>query len=510
MLSLRRVFVTVAILSGFILLGAISGGAYEISESLQVNGFLENQTGFRTQDHSQGFAEEGDLSIMRTTAQVEGKGRLTENLTYSVKVRAWWEGMYEFDNNIDQRPDEYDEDIKDIDFGKYVLSGEYGRWNFQIGSQELVWGETDLFRMADVINPVDFSWHFLYTNLDADGYRQPLRMAVLGYDTGWNQVAFQFVVIPEEFRPIKLAAEGATWSHPVFNGLSLATLGTTGSPTYNLANILMREGDDTSDFDNCAAGGRIRGMIGDADLSMFYFYSRVQEPTIEFDEHGAMAAGALAQGVLLPGYSVAKIQQLASRAFMEVKYPKYHTLGVTANYFEPHLNMVFRVEAAYDIDHPYIDQQLTFLGEAVGLVPTVIKRDVFAYMVGFDKEFAFKWMRGRNLNMFGQMFQKYIIDSPDTLLYPFMDDTDDQTMFTLIFNCFLGQGNRWQPQVVFGYDVTGAGMVWPSIKYAPSDNWSVGLNYTYIDGKFDNGMGGGYFNPYERNDEVYLQVRLKL
>ena len=83
-------------------------------------------------------------------------------------------------------------------------------------------------------------------------------------------------------------------------------------------------------------------------------------------------------------------------------------------------------------------------------------------------------------------------------------------MFTLIVNSFLGQGNRWQPQVVFGYDVTGGSLIWSTIKYAPSDNWSIGLNYTYLDGKYNNGQNGGYFHPYERNDEVYLQVRLKM
>ena len=241
--SLKRVFVVVAIMSSFILLGAVSGGAFEVNEKLQINGFLENITGIRTQDHSQfkrdeaqnlvldaagnpvPYAEAGDLAISRNTLQVEGKGRLSDTVTYSVKVRAWYEAMYALDSDIDQRPDDFDENIKDIDFGKYVISAEFGRWNLQIGSQELVWGETDLFRMADVVNPVDFSWHFLYTNLDADGYRQPLRMAVIDYDTGWNQVAFQAVVIPEEFRPIKLAAEGADWSHPAFNSLSGATLG---------------------------------------------------------------------------------------------------------------------------------------------------------------------------------------------------------------------------------------------------------------------------------------------
>lgn len=148
-LSLKKIWVVVAMMSGFVRLGALSGSAIQVSDSMFTTGYLENITGFHT--------------------------------------------------------------------------------------------------------------------LDGDGYRTPLRMLVVDYDTGWNQVAVQGVVIPEEFRPIKIAAEGANWSHPAFNALSLATINTIGVPTYDLANKLMRDGYDSSDFDNTEAGIRIRGMIGDVE-----------------------------------------------------------------------------------------------------------------------------------------------------------------------------------------------------------------------------------------------------
>ena len=71
--------------------------------------------------------------------------------------------------------------------------------------------------------------------------------------------------------------------------------------------------------------------------------------------------------------------------------------------------MVFRFECAYDIDHPFTSFELTDFGAMLGAVPTVVKQDVFNYMIGFDKEFAFSWMHGRNINVFGQMFQRLCI-----------------------------------------------------------------------------------------------------
>ena len=51
-----------------------------------------------------------------------------------------------------------------------------------------------------------------------------------------------------------------------------------------------------SDFDNCEVGFRARGMFADVDMSVFYFYSRVDEPTIEFDEYAAVALATVAAG----------------------------------------------------------------------------------------------------------------------------------------------------------------------------------------------------------------------
>ena len=52
-------------------------------------------------------------------------------------------------------------------------------WNFRVGRQQVVWGRTDLFRVLDVINPVDYSRHNIYDELE--DIRIPMWMATSEY-----------------------------------------------------------------------------------------------------------------------------------------------------------------------------------------------------------------------------------------------------------------------------------------------------------------------------------------
>ncbi|KJS31233.1 MAG: hypothetical protein VR64_12355 [Desulfatitalea sp. BRH_c12] len=447
--------------------GVLNSSAFEFNEMLSIHGFLENQTGVRLQDHYLGYAEDGDFSLMRNTLQLEAKGRFSDHISYNTKFRGWYDAVYDIDSNIDDRPEDDDDNIWDADLHTYFATAQFGNWNVQIGQQELVWGESDLFRMADIVNPVDLSWHYLWPNLDGDGYRIPLRMVVIDYLTNWHNFVAQAVVIPEHFEPWKLAPEGANFFPP-------ALLLPGG---YDVANTLIDDGHDSSDGDNFEAGLRLKANIAGADASVFYFHTRSDLPAFNFNP---------------------------SSLALEAKFEKYDVVGATLNYYEPNTKTVFRFETAFNFDNPYT----AFSNHPVfGPVPGVVKKDTFAYMVGFDRESFLGWPKGRTVNISGQMFQQYILDSDDSVFYPFMAEPDQQTMFTLILNTFLGFGNKWMPQLLVGYDVDGAGVFYPSLKYSHSDNLSMSLNYTAFWGDAQN---GGYFHPFEKNDEIWLQVRLKL
>ena len=55
-------------------------------------------------------------------------------------------------------------------------------FSFRIGRQQVVWGETDNFRALDVINPLDFRWH--WSRESWEDIRIPLWMVRAIYDIG--------------------------------------------------------------------------------------------------------------------------------------------------------------------------------------------------------------------------------------------------------------------------------------------------------------------------------------
>lgn len=451
---------------GIFVVGVVNAVAYEVNEMLILNGYFENQTGVRLEDHNLGYAENGDLSLMFNTAQLEAKGRFGDHISYKAKARGWYDAIYDLYGDIDQRPEDDDDNIYDIDLHTYYATAEYGPWNIQIGEQELVWGESDLFRMSDVINPLDLSWHYLWPALNGDGYRIPLRMAVVNYITDWNNFVAEAVWIPEHFEPTKLAAEGANFFPP-------ALLLPGG---YDVANKLIRDGYEDSDRDNSQYGLRLKATFGGADAAVFYFHKKSELAAFNFNP---------------------------AKLGLEAIFDEYDIVGASINFFEPFTKTVFRFETAYNVDQPYT---AFVVHPLFGPVPNVVKKDTFAYMIGFDRETFLGWPKGRTVNISGQMFQQYIIDSDDSIFYPFMDEpADAQTMFTLILNTFVGFGNKLMPQILVGYDVEGAGVFYPSLKYTPNDNLTISLNYTAFWGDKD---GGGYFNPFAKNDEIWLQTRI--
>ncbi|MCU7806809.1 MAG: DUF1302 domain-containing protein, partial [Candidatus Thiodiazotropha sp. (ex Semelilucina semeliformis)] len=87
-------------------------------------------------------------------------------------------------------------------------------WNFRLGRQQVVWGRTDLFRVLDVINPVDFSRHNIYDELE--DIRIPMWMATGEYRMGatetFDDLNMQFVWNFDKFRPSNLGQGGSPYA----------------------------------------------------------------------------------------------------------------------------------------------------------------------------------------------------------------------------------------------------------------------------------------------------------
>jgi hypothetical protein len=98
---------------------------------------------------------------------------------------------------------------------EFYVAGNYDLANgsqigFKVGKQQIVWGRTDLFRVLDVLNPVDYSRNNIYDELEDT--RIPMWMAETEYRWGaigaFDDLNLSFVWNFDKFRPSNLGQAG--------------------------------------------------------------------------------------------------------------------------------------------------------------------------------------------------------------------------------------------------------------------------------------------------------------
>ena len=216
---------------------AMSYGPTVSAGETQWSGYVENATYFR---------DKKGLSKFRNTAQaefykpVESDG--WSNVSINGVLRATYDGVYDLNdgefgknagenylgenwhdnntasssavlnpgvafpcendpalcNNLDGYMDQDENDAKFSDFNdeldfirelyitadKQLANGDI--FNVTFGKQQVVWGKTDLFRVLDVVNPVDYSRHNIYDELE--DIRIPQWMLTAEWRMGANTI----------------------------------------------------------------------------------------------------------------------------------------------------------------------------------------------------------------------------------------------------------------------------------------------------------------------------------
>lgn len=159
---------------------------------VNVFGFVRQQTGWgigSTQDFhniSDYFTVqlEGSYTPCGTLGQYVsfyGIFRFRANWAYSInRGSGWWDksgdgmkGSYSFHKreHLHEYSWAYGRD-RDLDLPREIYADIHlGNWDFRIGKQQVVWGESDGIRLMDLINPQDLQEEFYYRDSD-EGYEE--------------------------------------------------------------------------------------------------------------------------------------------------------------------------------------------------------------------------------------------------------------------------------------------------------------------------------------------------
>lgn len=337
-------------------------------------------------------------------------------------------------------------------------------FNVTFGKQQVVWGKTDLFRVLDVINPVDYSRHNIYDELE--DIRIPQWMLTTEWRMGPNEVLddsnFSLVWNIDKFRP--------------------STLGTCGQPYKILdagcffASSIIGGGpyiiNDVEEYNwslrNTQFGAKYEGVYQDLTFSLNALHYRQQLPSIH----------------ALPGPG-------GNFGLFDIYFPRVTLLGGSVDYYSMAQDAVWRLELAYTE------------GEELPRDTNGYKEtDMLRYVIGFDKNMVIPELgTGSAFLLSAQLFGEHILDHEVD-----MPNDEDNWIATFLFKGWY-KNNRLSPQIILAHDFAAkATAIAPSISWTPDNHWmfnaalnvKVGGDETFPWSVTGGAAGGGQTEPLAR------------
>jgi len=285
--------------------------------------------------------------------------------------------------------------------------------SFRLGRQQVIWGESDQFRLMDVWNPIDVTWHLQQESWD--NIRIPLWLGKGLWDIGEIPLPYvngalsnsflEVVYNPFDFQPNQTASFlPRPWSvavpDPLRGGQVQQFLGGQYLvPVFNLQGSSWRHGNfQRNPQDASEVGFRFHAVTPQGlEFSTNYLYARARGI-------GAGSTQSIAiQGIGRPTRGT-DVFDLGGQTFTpanipvtaEIQYPYNHIFGLTGNYFEGDFtSSVLRLESAYVLNEPVqtVDPAKTMLRQPPNFTDapqTSDKRSLWAGMLGFDRP---TWIR---------------------------------------------------------------------------------------------------------------------
>jgi hypothetical protein len=377
-----------------------------------------------------------------------------------------------------------------------IPTGDTSELFLRVGKQQVVWGRTDLFRVLDIVNPVDYSRQNIYDELE--DIRIPQWIATAEYRWGatklFEDINVQLVWNFDEFRPNDLGQGGTPYSIldagsfframnncwengcTVSNFVPAAALGIPDDPGLVSADfapgvIGIRDVDLPDGHDQ--GGIKLEGVYNSVGFSLNYYHFYQQLPVLQ---GGIPAMNAFTGEVKPWDYLIA----------FDIAFPEVDLLGGSLDFYIDPLKTVFRVEATYTTGEEFantLDPQL------------YSDSDMFRWVLGIDRNTFIPFLnKNRAFLISGQIFGEHMLDHElerRALGNVGIPNWEDNYTFTLLVKGWW-KSDTISPQIITAWDHEAkAGTFAPSVDWLISDNWRLifGANI-----KFGDDMGDQKFD----------------
>ncbi len=370
----------------------------------------------------------------------------------------------------------------------------------KLGRQQIIWGRTDLFRVLDVINPVDFSRNNIYDELE--DIRIPMWMLEAELRTGpgeiFDDLNFSVVWNFDKFRPNTLG-QGGTPNQILDAGSffrGMKNLWDNGGTVGNFAFlntaldfpsqvIGIREADMPEwSLANTQFGGKIEGVYKDLGFSLNYYNFRSQLPTLRGG---------------IPAYNLFDSADPAKpRPFLpafDIAFPRVQLLGGSLDYYADAIKSVIRAEVAYTTGEEFINTADPELYS---------DSDVIRWVLGVDRNTFIPFLNEKKAFLIsGQLFGQHLLDhvlDKGPLGKVGIPDWKDNYIATLLVKGWWMQ-DRLSPQFLMAHDFKARATTFePSINWLITDRLSLTARYNFKVGagarKFDDLRADNQFGPY--------------
>jgi hypothetical protein len=312
-----------------------------------------------------------------------------------------------------------------------------GNFSLRAGRQQVIWGESDGFRLLDRANSLDLSWHFQQElpppGFGFDDLRIPFWMLKGLYDFGsvgsWSNVFAEAYWNPGDWYPTKLRFLPNPWGvklgEPLTNPRSGAFRVFNSKQLMNGTSLFRQGNYSRTPWENSQLGIRFNGVAGSEtpilpegmQLQIGYLYQRFT------GSGGASTEAAVARGIKPTDEGNTRTQDLIARKTLPVEFytPYIHTIGLAGNYFDEWSKIVWRSEMAYDFGLPFyscghsphaIANQPRCVRETTfaPFLPGIRNHDVWSGLIAFDRP---TWIRPLNKKttffITGQYFWTYMV-----------------------------------------------------------------------------------------------------
>ncbi len=350
--------------------------------------------------------------------------------------------------------------------------------SFRIGRQQVVWGRTDLFRVLDIVNPVDFSAQNIYEELE--DARIPMGIIKMEYHAGagdtFEDLNFQFLWKFEQARPHTLGQGGSTYSILQAGNFfrAMKTCWDVGCTVGNFAfgvaatdfgpnQIGIRQAN-TPDWaiSDTDIGARIEGVYKGVGFSLNTMYYNSHLPSLR---GGITSTDPFAP----PGTTGVFPYALA----FDIDFPRILMVGGSSDFYVEKLKSAFRTELAWTTGEEFANTLRSRLFS---------ESNVLRYVIGWDRPTFIPFLnKKRAFLLSAQVFGQHLLDhelEDGPLGKVGMVDWEENWVGTFLIQGFY-KNDTVLPRVITAYDVRAqAGTIAPQVDWLINDSWrlTVGAN----------------------------------